>query len=681
MLQQWARRFLTITQPPRYSPQRRASIRAFFANGVERFHLPWSVEALPALLHLSLFLFFTGLVIYLFNINHTVFSVVVWWVGLAGGVYGCVTLMPIFWHNSPYYSPLSSSVCLFFNFTYSAIRQILHLVVSCDSEWLHLEGDLLFEGLTKIVQESGSDLSAEIINLILTWTIQALEEDKELEQFFEAIPGFCSSESHILFAPDFDRVFTKFDEPLAGKFYGFIYRTLSSSLILEEDKKRRVIICAKATDAAHLSQATMYTIDSVFNCGADLLQTVDIWPTLSSTSGRQVPGLCSQGIIAGVIASVWERDERWEALAKDRLGVSEAVFQNYLANGDSILLANFIHISRPLFRLCLEDEYKAYLQSAILSCISKFDIENTLLGLQHDFCALWNEITQEARSRGSSPIPYQFLRPIRHLYIALHQGTDAAPSAFDASTSNYSGVLDYPFSYPLCNIPGHHTTGETSHPLTTTSDLPDAFLNPSTEPAVSSFPASTERHSRVHFAGESSLHGTFDATPTIESSRRSPPVNVETVNLITQVPTDTLPTISPTSNSESDPHPVMAMSIFTPSFAPPSTGSNNTPDPHNSADLGVIRVPDIQSSSSSGPVASETLPANTHSSSASPASRIDQVAVSSPELIPSTSAAAISPTLPQGTSVLKPSTEPNDGTSESVPDTAVDLSPHAASFS
>jgi hypothetical protein len=82
MLQQWARRYLTITQPARYIPHKRASIRAFFANGVEKFHLPWSVEALPALLHLSLFLFFTGLVIYLFNINHTVFSLVVWWVGL-----------------------------------------------------------------------------------------------------------------------------------------------------------------------------------------------------------------------------------------------------------------------------------------------------------------------------------------------------------------------------------------------------------------------------------------------------------------------------------------------------------------------------------------------------------------------------------------------------------------------
>ncbi|KAH9972296.1 hypothetical protein BGW80DRAFT_1459918 [Lactifluus volemus] len=102
MLQQWARRYVTITQPARYSPEKRTSIRAFLADGVDKFHLPWSVEALPALLHLSLFLFFSGLAIYLFNINHTVFSVVVWWVGLAGGVYVCITLMPIFWHDSPY---------------------------------------------------------------------------------------------------------------------------------------------------------------------------------------------------------------------------------------------------------------------------------------------------------------------------------------------------------------------------------------------------------------------------------------------------------------------------------------------------------------------------------------------------------------------------------------------------
>ncbi|KAI0247164.1 hypothetical protein BJV78DRAFT_1133763, partial [Lactifluus subvellereus] len=61
LLQQWARRYLRITQPSRYTPQRRARIRAFYADGVDKFRLSWAVEALPSMIHLSLFLFFFGL--------------------------------------------------------------------------------------------------------------------------------------------------------------------------------------------------------------------------------------------------------------------------------------------------------------------------------------------------------------------------------------------------------------------------------------------------------------------------------------------------------------------------------------------------------------------------------------------------------------------------------------------
>jgi Family of unknown function (DUF6535) len=583
MLQQWARRYLTITQPPRYSPHRRASIRAFFANGIEKFHLPWSVEALPAMLHLSLFLFFTGLVIYLFNINHTVFSVVVWWVGVAGGVYGCITLMPIFWLDSPYYSPLSSSVWLFLNFTFSAIRRIRFFLLA--HRWPHFEQYLLFEGLTKIVQEAGSELSAEINNHILTWTIHAMEEDKDLEHFFEAIPGFCSSEE--VQAHHLELDFTKFDKPLARVFYEFIYRTSSSSLFLEEDKKRRVVICAKAADAANLTHTARYSLRSVFNHGVDLLRSVDIWQTLRSSSDDQVSGLCSQGIIAGVVASVSERDERWEALAMDQLG--EAMFQKYKAHGDSVLLANLIHITRPLFRLCLGDRgnlFPTLSLKAILQCISKFDIVNTLPGLQHDFCDLWNEITREAQSHRLSEIPFDCLKPIRHLYIALHQGTYALPTAFNASTNDDDPVLYDPFSYPLCNITGHHSDSSSAGPPTITSPP----VNP-----------------RGQFVGESSPRDVLDATPTIpESSHLSPPINVETSHpaATRQGLTDTAPTISPISNSESYPHPAPAVSIPIPhpSFSLPST-SSNVPDPQNDAGLGV--VPDVPLSSSSGPVASD----------------------------------------------------------------------------
>ena len=106
LLQQWARRYLKITQS-RYSPHKRARIRAFFAEGVEKCLLPWAVEILPTLLHISLFLFFAGLVVFLCSVNLTIFKLVLSWVGLCTALYGCITCMPIFRHDSPYYTPLS----------------------------------------------------------------------------------------------------------------------------------------------------------------------------------------------------------------------------------------------------------------------------------------------------------------------------------------------------------------------------------------------------------------------------------------------------------------------------------------------------------------------------------------------------------------------------------------------
>ncbi|KAF8475270.1 hypothetical protein DFH94DRAFT_612823, partial [Russula ochroleuca] len=106
-LHQWARRYIRVTQPARCSPEKRSRVRAYFANGVDKMHIPWAVEGLPALLHLSLFLFFGGLIIFLFNVDREVFTCVVSWIGVFSGVYGLITLLPLIRQDSPYYSPLS----------------------------------------------------------------------------------------------------------------------------------------------------------------------------------------------------------------------------------------------------------------------------------------------------------------------------------------------------------------------------------------------------------------------------------------------------------------------------------------------------------------------------------------------------------------------------------------------
>jgi hypothetical protein len=54
---------------------------------------------------------------------------------------------------------------------------------------------------------------------------------------------------------------------------------------------------------------------------------------------------------------------------------------------------------------------------------------------------------------------------VRHLYIALHQGTDSAPTQFSASTRYCNPILFLPSSYPSCNIATHPTHRD--HPIST----------------------------------------------------------------------------------------------------------------------------------------------------------------------------------------------------------------------
>ncbi|KAI0245876.1 hypothetical protein BJV78DRAFT_1287035 [Lactifluus subvellereus] len=534
LLQQWARRYLTVTQPPRYSPHKRSRIRAFLADGVNRLHLPWAVEALPTLLHLSLFLFFSGLLVFLFNIHHTVFSVVAWWIGLSVGMYGCITLMPIFRPASPYYAPLSSSALMVYTGVsygvFGMLSFITHFRYFSYTTWNRFDNlmgtyrERLWWGVVKTAQETASASSAEIDRRVLRRTFDALDEDHELEQFFECIPGFCSSKV----VDDPKGILAEMDDGgLTDALVQFWDHTLTSSFVSEMVKKKRFTTCVKAADSARLTLAAREILHNVIWGGMEaVLRSVEIGHSLISLGNNKDEGLAllAQAIIARIIASVpvGERDYRWKALVMDQLGVSEGVLRDYLAHGDSVLIANLIHFTRQFFCFYLGG-YRTFLPVALLNIlptISELGLQNILPGLQHDFCTLRNEIVLEARKRGNDEIPFYILRQIRHIYIALHQGTDSTPTASSTSTRS-DDILDQPTSYPSCNIPGHGShihepvigaPEETVHASAATSPTvphPDAVLattSPSTGPDVSSLPTLTPHDSHIRLEDEPSLH-------------------------------------------------------------------------------------------------------------------------------------------------------------------------------
>jgi hypothetical protein len=231
-------------------------VRAFFADGVNEMHLPWVVEALPALIHLSLFLFFSGLVVFLFNINHNVCISVIWWIGLFSIVYVWITLMPIFRHDSPYYAPLSSIAWSLHASTLYALFTILAFITSggCGSMQAFRRfralsehyGAWMLGGVQKAAEEAASKQSQKIDLGILDWTIGALGEDDRLEKFFEAIPGFANSQM----VKDFQKPLPDmFRSRLVDSVCGLLDRTLLSNSVYEEVKIRRLVICMNAANA------------------------------------------------------------------------------------------------------------------------------------------------------------------------------------------------------------------------------------------------------------------------------------------------------------------------------------------------------------------------------------------------------------------------------------------------
>ena len=480
-------------------------------------HLPWAVEALPVLLHSSLFLFFVGLVTFLLCVNECVYLSVIWWVGLFSMLYVCITFMPMFWPDSPYYTPLSKPVSFVSAHALSAIFKVIRVSshpsltagdiysdlrrhfnvawISCTGpkdyrklrdrlpsevkeKWLtpvkdHLgklishaigvltyQANLIMMGSSRKAAETiTSERSSEIDLDILRWTIGALGEDDGLEFFFGAIPGFFKSQMVKGLKGNLTDAFrSKFAESWGG----FLARSLSSNSVGEKDKDRRVDICMNAMkeicDDNNLPKMFCELSSLRFDQTTPSIRTARI--LAARYSNTEIPTTRTSELarytLAKILPYVRERDRGWIALASGVYGLSEQKLQYHIDQGDdSVLLAIFNHAARQV----IDAEPSKW---EMPSSISKFDIKKTRSSLQIEFCALWNEIVEKANNEsvGSGGNPVLILRGIRHLYIDLHQGTDAAPTYFDVSTDDL-GVAPFwfdpssPSSYRLCQVESH----------------------------------------------------------------------------------------------------------------------------------------------------------------------------------------------------------------------------------
>jgi hypothetical protein len=649
-LQQWARRYLGRAQPARCSPEKRARMRAFFAEGVDKMHIPWAVEGLPMLLHLSLFLFFGGLALFLFNVNHEVFSYVISWIGLFSLVYGLITLLPIIRHDSPYRSPLSTPAWfLHATMTYVTLQILGYIFTFCScscfcgdrilriTKWMltHI-GDSrkyyrrrVLGSVEKAAEETVSERLSNIDVCILDWTITTLGDDDSLKNFFEAIPGFFHSKLVKHLEGDFpEELFKKYSDTLDG----FLGRTWSSNSINNSEKLRRLGIAVNAMSLISHSSVSFIVRKTLLEHWDKMPQTLEVGQALARlcTSRNQYVVQHAQFATARILGSVWERDDSWITLAVRAFGLPERDLRDNIAlGGDNVLLAILIHVTRQSLR-------SNYSNHVVLEVLSKFDIRNTLPRLQHDFCTLWNEIVQEARKRGPYTTPVYLLSTIRHLYIALHQGTDAAPTAFSASTDKYDAILSEPASYRLCSLASHRpdSTALVSLPL------PDASSRPPTDGGNTASQQSQQVNNIIKPSSPTTTseigatsHAPDMIPPTNPDHSSSCPTGASPTAVVPAAPQDITSTATlshPQEGSEQQDSDIVAPDAEpgnsqilstasthapTPTLAPIPTSLPNTPS--ESYDAGVASVsnsshfalPSIRSSiPASHPTASATLP-------------------------------------------------------------------------
>ena len=466
LLQQWARKYITVTQP-RFSPHKRAQVHAFFAEGIETLHVPWALQVLPTLLHLSLFLFLVGVVVFLYNVNDTIFDLVLPWACICAVLYVCITFMPIFRRDSPYFTPLSSSMWFIVNgITFIVLRAFRWSTGQCNRKAVEqlreLEGRFrhsLFQGMQNIIDETAQSSPLRIDGRVFMRTFDSLDKDGDLELFFNGIHGFRSSKvadhaDPLLFLNRSEK------RKLFEELLGFMDRTFSSDFLSKDIKNRRAMICTRAINPAEIPGAFRWILDKILSDDEyHGLKTVEFGRVVrdwGSGDIKRTAAVAVQAIVSVILVRARKRDDSWFALANKQLDVPEPVLRSFAISDNWVSLANLIHITRGLFNLLREGSLLT-LGPIALEAVSEFDIQDTSLELQQNFCALWNEIVD----RGGPLDAREILKYIRHVYFALHRGTDAAPTYFTESTSDLAWVLDERSLYPLCSLPDHH--GDSTH--------------------------------------------------------------------------------------------------------------------------------------------------------------------------------------------------------------------------
>jgi hypothetical protein len=530
------------------------------------------VQVLPALLHISLFLFLAGLAVFLFNVNLSIFKAVIVCVGLCVLLYTYITILPILRKDSPYSGPLSELLSIFVTNIPSAFFYLIKRfpgslnrfpsflrLRNLDPRAVQL-GDFSSRSMRTPAEKFAFRHAPEIDLDSLMWMFQSLDEDRELEQFFEGLPGLCNSKM----VTNAFILIKRNEKMLSNALIELMNRTLSSNLVSEAVKLRRIIICTKAVDATSLlgpwwilRRVLLGNWQKFLGC-IEFGLFVQKWRSIT----HPVTRFYTQCVAAVTISFVdfHERDDRWFQLASGPLGTSKNLFQDYLQHRDNILLANAISILRQTIQTyavsaeCHRSDILSA-SSKTLESLLRLDLGPTFPDLQNEFCAVWNQFVDPAQNDDRPYIVFvatAALKNTRKLYIGLHRGTSAAPISFSGATDDGDPVLYDARSYCRCDVVEHRCL-QAVPDLTIEEPAPEVGTNP---PPTLVVPVSVMNPTFPRGAVHPSFPTLHPRSPTQAPTVSQPThPNASRIELqATSVPaTTTSPIVGPTSPTSQSP--------------------------------------------------------------------------------------------------------------------------------
>lgn len=189
-IQQWARQYARAVDR-RPTPHHRARVRAFLHDGLTIFNMKAVSMSIPTLLHASVFLFFAGLVQFLYPINRTIAYMALGFLVIFTALYAVATILPTVVRNCPYRTPLSGIW-----WRVMQAMRVLRAYYPDTGTYQVIHGSIVQGRETLALVESSQRRRRDFE--ALRWTLESLNDNNELEPFVEGIPAFLGDSDSVI---------------------------------------------------------------------------------------------------------------------------------------------------------------------------------------------------------------------------------------------------------------------------------------------------------------------------------------------------------------------------------------------------------------------------------------------------------------------------------------------------